>query len=192
MGITKFDLLYCEDLLVHMSKGKSYATFGAEIKVTLSTMKRWEKHIPEWANAKELGMLCQMSKWEDIVLQQSDGTIKGAPATTIFALKNFFPDQFKENTALIGKEGLTIVIDTGVPTALPDVEGQIVPKHLDHDEVGAGKISENALTLNKQALPYESFLDEPVIEDAEIVVNPIGSKGEDVKDSDNESEPWDL
>lgn len=165
-----------------MSRGKSFATFGAVIGVTLTTMNRWIKEIPEWANAKELGLLCQMSKWEDIVLAQSSGVIKGAPATTIFALKNFFPDQFKENTALIGKEGLTIVIDTGVPAGLPDVETEIVQKRLDIDEQGAGEISTNALTLIEQDIPYESFLDDDVIQDAEIVE----------KDQTIESDPWDL
>jgi hypothetical protein len=187
VGITKFDMLHCEELIKHMSLGKSYATFGAVIKVTLTTMKNWEKHISEWADAKELGLLCQMSEWEDIILAQSKGLIKGAPATTIFALKNFFPDQFKENTALIGNQGVTIVIDTGVPSALPDVETHATHKHLDYNEIGSGKISKNTLTLVEQENPLDSFLDDDNIQDAEVVESEKSSKVESL-----EPDPWDL
>lgn len=143
----KFDFDYCKQLIDHMAKGKSYASFGAVIKVSFTTMLRWEKHIPEWVAAREIGESCLLNKWEDIMLGQAQGDIKGAPASTIFAVKNLLKDHFKENNQLQNQNGVTVIIDTGVPRALGSETYEM-------DEDGNAKIVENTLTLEENR---ESF-----------------------------------
>lgn len=140
MGTMKFNFDYCGMLLDHMSGGKSYHSFAGVIKVARSTLDRWEKHIPEWKQAKEIGQMCLLNAWEDIVIGQAQGDIKGAPASTIFALKNLLPDSFKENTQLQGQGGVTVVIDTGVPRA-------IEANSYEMDENGNQIEVQNTLTL---------------------------------------------
>jgi hypothetical protein len=112
---SKYDPAYCKELLIHMASGCSYATFGAVAGVKFRTMKTWEKTHAEWADAVELGQLTLMYTWEKIIIGQARGDIKGLPATTIFALKNYFPEKFKENTALQGNGNTIVVFDSGVP-----------------------------------------------------------------------------
>lgn len=112
---SKYDPAYCKELIIHMASGCSYATFGAVAGVKFKTMKAWEKAHAEWADAVELGQLTLMYTWEKIIIGQAKGDIKGLPATTIFALKNYFPEKFKENTALQGNGNTIVVFDSGVP-----------------------------------------------------------------------------
>lgn len=112
---SKYDPAFCKGLIEHMAAGCSYATFAAKIMVRYSTLKRWEKLHPEWAEAVELGQLVCMYTWEKIIIGQANGTVKGIPATTIFALKNYFPDKFKENLQLQGGNNTIVIFDSGVP-----------------------------------------------------------------------------
>ena len=123
---SKWNPSFCKQLIEHMAAGCSYATFGAVIGVRYSTMKRWEKSYPEWEEAVELGQLVLMYTWEKIIIGQANGSIKGLPATTIFALKNYFPEKFKENTALQGNGNTIVVFDSGVPTAISEKGNQPV------------------------------------------------------------------
>lgn len=115
MAKSKFELEYCELLVKHMALGHSYITIGAKLGIAPTTLYKWEKQYPEWAEAKEIGMLCCQHTWEDILINSSKGTIKTAPAALIFALKNYFPDQFKDNQQLAIDTGVTIVFESGVP-----------------------------------------------------------------------------
>lgn len=139
----KFDFDYCGQLINHMATGKSYASFGAVIKVSFSTMLRWEKHIPEWVDAREIGESCLLNKWEDIMIGQAEGDIKGAPASTIFAVKNLLKDHFKENTQLQSQNGVTVIIDTGVPRPIEN-------KTYEMDENGNAVELGDTLTLDQK------------------------------------------
>lgn len=156
MSASKFRMKYCKDLIEHMATGCSYVTFSARIGVTLKRMRSWEKSIPEWAEAKELGEVTCMYTWEQIIIGQARGDIKGLPATTIFALKNYFPEKFKENTALQGNGNTIVVFDSGVPIA-NDVKPVV--------EVEYSEKPQNAVTCQvKQELP-EFLVDSDIISD---------------------------
>ena len=175
---SKWDPAFCKKLIEHMASGCSYATFGAVIGVRYSTMKRWEKMYEEWAEAVELGQLVCMYTWEKIIIGQARGDIKGLPATTIFALKNYFPEKFKENTALQGNGNTIVVFDSGVPAKVdngansPVIEIQpnqkdsnvieIEPRH----RVGSGmekKSDFGVNTRNHESLP--DYLQNSITED---------------------------
>lgn len=112
---SKWDPKYCKELIEHMAAGCSFASFGGKALVKYSTLKRWEKMYPEFGEAAEIGQLVCMYTWEKIIIGQANGTVKGLPATTIFALKNYFPDKFKENLSLSGAGNTIVVFDSGVP-----------------------------------------------------------------------------
>ena len=112
---SKWDPKYCKELIEHMAAGCSFASFGGKALVKYSTLKRWEKMYPEFQEASEIGQLVCMYTWEKIIIGQANGSVKGLPATTIFALKNYFPDKFKENLSLSGAGNTIVVFDSGVP-----------------------------------------------------------------------------
>lgn len=145
MMVSKFDFDYCRKLIEHMKKGKSFASFGGVIGVSITTLSNWANKIDEFKHAKEIGLLCQMNEWEDIVLGQAKGDIRGSAAPTIFALKNFFPDNFKENTQLQTGNGVTVIIDTGVPSRIEEEKKDAV-------EVEFEEKSSSALTLEAPKL----------------------------------------
>jgi len=119
---SKWDPAFCKQLIEHMAAGCSFATFGAVIGVRYSTLQRWKKMFPEWLEASELGELFLMYTWEKIIIGQANGSVKGLPATTIFALKNYFPDKFKENMSLAGGGNTIVVFDSGVPIKADVIE----------------------------------------------------------------------
>jgi len=149
---SKYDPDYCRDLIEHMASGCSYATFGATIAVRFKTMKAWEKTHPEWAQAVELGQLTLMYTWEKIIIGQAQGTIKGLPATTIFALKNYFPEKFKENMALQGSGNTIVVFDSGVP--IKTVETTANPhKKNDIEDANFKQIEKVSDAVSDQVVP---------------------------------------
>lgn len=146
---SKYDPRFCKQLVEHMATGCSFATFGAIAGVGYQTLKSWQKNYPEFNEAVELGQLVCMYTWEKIIVGQATGEIKGLPATTIFALKNYFPEKFKENTALAGSGNTIVVFDSGVPSR-PSIESPNIP------ETKAIEIEEAQITEkphNTQTLP---------------------------------------
>jgi hypothetical protein len=66
---TKYSSDYCEMLINHMSKGKSYETFGITIGVSKQTLYDWEKVNPDFLDAKKLAFDACLSFWEDMGIE---------------------------------------------------------------------------------------------------------------------------
>jgi hypothetical protein len=101
---------HCEKLIAHLSRGYSFESFGAEIKVGRSTMYDWLKVHPEWKEAKEVGEAAGLGLLERIAVAKARGqTLKDrdgqevynpkAADTTmnIFLLKTRFHTVYGEN-----------------------------------------------------------------------------------------------
>lgn len=65
---TKYKPEYCEMLIEHMSKGKPFQTFAAKIKVKRSTLYNWASEIPEFAEAKAMGLDACLDNWIEFIL----------------------------------------------------------------------------------------------------------------------------
>jgi len=159
MSRSKFELRYCEELVKHMMLGHSYVTIGAKLGVAPTTLFKWEDKYPEWKEAKELGMVCCQYTWEEILLSASKGEVKTAPAALIFALKNYFPEQFKDNQQLGTDNGVTLIFESGVPRKL-DVDTTA-------EEVNEVKSIESNKAVDVEAtdIPYESA----ILDDSELL-----------------------
>ena len=159
---SKYDPRFCKMIIEHMATGCSFATFGAIALVKFQTLKRWRKAYPEFDEACEIGeLVCQLT-WEKIIVGQATGEIKGVPATTIFALKNYFPDRFKENTALQGSGNTIVVFDSGVPTKqISDIKKLHGGQGEDIVDAQVVEGSSDALIRKPQELP--NFLQDDVL-----------------------------
>jgi len=51
----KYKKKYCQDVIEHMSTGKSFMTFAGVIGVAESTINKWASDFPEFGEAKDIG-----------------------------------------------------------------------------------------------------------------------------------------
>jgi len=56
---------YCDQLVDHMSGGRSYETFAPKVKVHRDTLYAWEKEFPVWLEAKKIAFDLCLAWWED-------------------------------------------------------------------------------------------------------------------------------
>ena len=61
---TKFDEMYCDQLIKHMSNGFSYESFAGKIQVCRDSLYAWEKANPTWKAAKEIAVEACLFFWE--------------------------------------------------------------------------------------------------------------------------------
>lgn len=64
---------YCELVKNHLSQGKSIESFGGKIGVVRATIYEWKKHIPEFAEAIEIGTANGLDKLETLLFAKADG-----------------------------------------------------------------------------------------------------------------------
>lgn len=115
---------YCIKLIEHMSMGFSYDSFAGKIGVAVTTLKNWESAHPEWVQAKAEGHAARLLHWEGIALGHVTGAVKANPAALIFALKNAFPENYKDKQELDvkGYSNTVRMIDTGISRNAPQIE----------------------------------------------------------------------
>ena len=89
---TKYKPEYCQMLIDHMAKGKSYETFGYSVGVDRATVYNWEKH-PEFLDAKKKAFDASYAFWEEAGLAGMFMGGKDNPFNStvwIFNMKNRF------------------------------------------------------------------------------------------------------
>ena len=91
---TKYDAKFCDAVIKYCGTGKSLTAFAGSILVSRDTITEWAKVHPEFSVAINIAKAVACGAWEDRSISQGDGE-KGNPALTIFALKNFGPDDWK-------------------------------------------------------------------------------------------------
>lgn len=81
---------YCQMLIEHMRRGRSFETFACDVNTHRGTLYDWcEKH-KEFADAKKAGQELSYRFWETLVMATAAGKSKGSAAVIIFAMKNRF------------------------------------------------------------------------------------------------------
>lgn len=86
---TKYKPEYCEQLIEHFSRGKSFDAFAGVLRVNPDTIYEWAKKHKEFSEAKKIGQGISRNFWEDMGI---DGVeIPGFnTALWIFNMKNRF------------------------------------------------------------------------------------------------------
>lgn len=112
----RYRIEFCPMLIDHMDKGLSYESFAKVAGVTVSTLKQWETLHPEWVQAKAEGFAGKLLFWERVMLGHVTGEVKANPAALIFALKNAFPEHYKDKQELDvkGYSNTVRLVDTGI------------------------------------------------------------------------------
>lgn len=118
---TKFQPEYCEMLINHLKRGKSYQTFAAVVDVCIDTLYEWERNFPMFSDAKKRGWAHYQLWWEDHgqdgmyneTFKDNDGmTVSKSINSTlwIYNMKCRFPKDWRDRVEVVEKS--TITIDT--------------------------------------------------------------------------------
>jgi hypothetical protein len=75
----KYKKRYCQDVISHMSEGKSFMTFAGVIGVAESTINKWAVDFPEFGDAKAEGFARRAAIVEDKLLSAA---FNDAPCNT--------------------------------------------------------------------------------------------------------------
>lgn len=76
---------YCQQLIEHMAKGYSFASFGAIVNVHRTTLYNWMEANPDFKDAFDEGTSKSLYWWETVGMQGTVGKLKGFNAS-VYAL----------------------------------------------------------------------------------------------------------
>ncbi len=111
---------FCHQVIQHMRAGKSLASFAGFVGVSPSTIKNWAEENEDFREAIEIAKSVSIGTWEDIAIEQATGESKGQSSTLTFMMKNLHPEQYKDKVNIEQEGNITFMIDTGIPTQIPD------------------------------------------------------------------------
>lgn len=101
---SKYEERFCQMLIDHMSKGKSFESFAAVAKVGRRTLFDWLEVHPKWKEAKDQAEMAALDFFETRLIAGISGQSvqnfdhkKSNPTLLIFALKTRFHKQYGEN-----------------------------------------------------------------------------------------------
>jgi hypothetical protein len=121
---------YCTTV-VHLGiEGKSYAAIANELGTTRETLYTWMEKHPEFLDAMKRSRLAAMQWWEDTLMDQARGRVIGGSTTAaIVAMKNQFPDDYKDRREVDVSGQLKVVtVDfVGFEEDAIDVEYEEIP-----------------------------------------------------------------
>jgi hypothetical protein len=84
---------FCERVKEHMAKGKSLTAFAGSIGQSKDTIYEWIATHPAFSDAVTRARAARVDALETRMLSANNG---GTAATSIFALKNADPDEWRE------------------------------------------------------------------------------------------------
>lgn len=115
---TKYDNDYPERLIKHMAGGLSYNSFAGVIGVCRDSLYEWERHYPQWLEAKKLGFDKCLLFWESVGRSMALGRelpggdiSKANVSSWIFQMKNRFGWRDRQEMEVSGKDGGPIQIN---------------------------------------------------------------------------------
>jgi hypothetical protein len=122
MNKTTYRAEYCEQLIDHMAKGKSFESFGGKIRVGRQTLYDWTNAHSEFMEAKSIGQMSALDYLETRLTAKISGQKFSDKnfnpkdidtAMTIFALKTRFHKIYgeKKDVELSGNIGISIDSD---------------------------------------------------------------------------------
>ncbi|MEN6621514.1 MAG: hypothetical protein ABFD50_08210 [Smithella sp.] len=109
---------YCQRLIDHMAKGLSFISFAGEVGVTKSILNDWLIEYPDFKEAKEIGEMKSLLKWEKIGISGTTGALKGFSAKTWqLQMTNYFAESWQEKKKIehSGPEGEQLKIQFIIP-----------------------------------------------------------------------------
>ena len=108
---------YCETVIEYCKDGNSLTAFAASIGVARQTITEWGNVHPEFSAAVKKAKAQAGLWWETKLKGHCDGTSTGNTTAAIFGVKNFCPDDFKDDYNLrvgnIDDKPLSLVITKG-------------------------------------------------------------------------------
>lgn len=106
---SKYDPVYCQQLVDHMSEGASVGSFAAEIDVARSTINQWAEQHEDFSEALSRGKAKAQAWWEKIGRRIAMGE-DGNATMCIFGMKNMGGDDWQDVTKreLTGKDGAPV------------------------------------------------------------------------------------
>ncbi len=114
-GQTLYDEKYCKAIVQHCAEGRSLISFAVFLGVGSSTVQKWVKAHPEFAEAHIAAKEAQMVYYENIALDQAKGEIRGGNAASlIFILKNRFSEHYRDRQEVDMKGEVNFLINTGI------------------------------------------------------------------------------
>ena len=115
---SKYNPAYCEQVIEHMAEGYSLESFAGKIGIAASTAWKWRDEIKEFSEAINIGRAKAAQIWEERLTKLAL-TGEGNATATIFALKNRFPEQWrdKQEHEVSGKDGGPIAIERRIVKA---------------------------------------------------------------------------
>jgi hypothetical protein len=96
---SKYDPMFCELLIEHMSEGYSFESFAGEVRVDRDTVYEWANAHQEFSDAKKRGRALQLKANEKLIrdiAKFGDGNATAA----IFILKNCHPKEWRDRKEL--------------------------------------------------------------------------------------------
>lgn len=97
----KYCKTYCKRAIEMGKDGKTWTAIAATLDVTRDTLYRWMDVYPEFSDAMKKSREHAAQWWEDTLQDQARGKIEGGSTTAaIFAMKNQFPDDYKDRKDL--------------------------------------------------------------------------------------------
>ena len=109
MKTTTYKEEYCQQLIDHMSQGKSFQSFGAKVRAGRTTLYDWTNKFPEFKEAREIGQAAALDFFETRLILKASGTTKKTEGinikaidtgATIFPLKTRFHEVYGEKQHL--------------------------------------------------------------------------------------------
>ena len=135
---TKYRPEMCERVLELGQLGKTREQIAADLKIGWKTLHRWEGLHPAFRHALKEARARSLAYWQGIAQEIASGERKANALALIFALKNQFPDHFRdrtENTVSVKHQ-----FSPGFEDFLEDIAQQ---KRADQAKVIDAKILEN-------------------------------------------------
>lgn len=92
---TDYNPDYCQVAIDLGAEGKTYTAIANNLCTSRETLYNWMDKHPEFLDAMKRSRALAMEKWEGI-LQAQALSGKGNPTAAIFAMKNQFPDDYRD------------------------------------------------------------------------------------------------
>lgn len=103
---------YMPAMVVELGRaGYSKQAMAAKLGVSYRSLFLWRDKYPELADALELAQELSQAHWEGILKDQATGHSDGNATSAIFAMKNMFPDNYRDRREYQVEQKQTVEIN---------------------------------------------------------------------------------
>ena len=93
---TKYRQEYCERVVELSRDGATLTALAVELGVTRDTLYEWQKVHPQFSDACTRARDAARQWWEQVMADQSTGGNNGNSGALLFAMKNQFPEDYRD------------------------------------------------------------------------------------------------